>query len=99
MTEKQNTGFNSRPVLLLQSIAWYLLGGWFAVSVVLLVMGHHLAPKSSLIGMIIVLATIVSRIIVMAEQFRRAHLHRFALLSYLLLVILIMIAIEKLVTR
>ena len=97
MIKKHDTGFNSRPVVLLQSIAWYILAIWFAVSVMLLVVGNQLAPTLSLIGLLIVLATIVTRIIVMAEQFRRAQLHRFALLSYLLLLILIIISLERLI--
>lgn len=99
MTEKHNTGFNSKPVLLLQSIAWYLLGGWFVVNVFVVALGHQVAPTMSFIGLLIVLATIVTRIIVMAEQFRRARLYRFSLLSYLLLLILIITSLERLMTR
>lgn len=98
MTEKHNTGFNSKPILLLQSIAWYLLGGWFAVTVTFLAIGNQVAPTLSFIGLLIILATIVTRIIVMAEQFRRARLYRFALLSYLLLLILIITSIVRLIT-
>jgi len=95
MNVKHNTGFSSKPVVLLQSVAWYLLGFWFALSAVLLAIGYKSATTISLIGILIVLATIVGRILFMAELFRRAKLYRLAVLCYLLLLILIATSIAK----
>lgn len=99
MTEKNDTGFHYRSVVKLQSLAWYILAIWFALTSVLFALGVSFVETLSLVGLLIVLTVIFSRIVIMAEQFRRARLYRISLLCYLLLFILVVTTLERLLTQ
>lgn len=86
---------NSRLLTVVQISLWYLLAGWFAVVVALMAAGFSIGTKLAAIGLLVVLISAPLRILVMAEQFRRARMTRYAWLSCLLLFMLAATAIIR----
>lgn len=87
--------FDVQPMRLFQSVLWKLLALWFGLVVTLYFLHEGWAEDAATAGLAFLLVAIPIRVIVMAEQFRRARLHRLALLSYLLLVLLAGTAVVK----
>ncbi len=87
--------FQSKHLIRLQVVSWYLFLGCFVVATVLYALKHPLGDTIAFGGVIIVLIMTIVKILVLAEQFRLARLYRFWLLSYMLLIILLLTILLK----
>ena len=81
--------FNIKSLIRLQRVSWYLIFGCFLLATVLYLLELPIAGRVAFGGLIALLAIILIKIFLLAEQFRAARLYRFWLLSYTLLFILL----------
>lgn len=80
--------FNVGMLVLIQTISWYLVLVFFATLAVLHLLDIEGVFAYGKYGIILILATVLAQLIVMAEQFRLSNLKRFWVMSYLLILIL-----------
>ncbi len=87
--------FRTSVITFLQRWAWYLFAGWFGAVCLLYAGGHPYAGTIARWGVIAILLVIGVKVVVISELFRIARLHRYWLLGYMLLVILLFTVILK----
>jgi len=80
--------FNTDMLIKLQQVVWYLVLVYFAVISALFMLDFQGVFKLAGYGIIFIIATTALKLVVMAEQFRKAGLRRFWGLAYLLILIL-----------
>jgi hypothetical protein len=68
----------------LQRMAWYFFFGYFLVAAGLYVLGVDIARQVTFWGVVLLLGITLSKLVIIAEQFRVAEMRRFRNLSYLL---------------
>lgn len=85
----------TNALIRLQHLAWYLIGIYFALMTVLLFLEIEFTGAAIRAGIILVLTVAVSRLIVIAMQFRAGKLKKFELLSYGLMAMLALIVLAK----
>ena len=92
MTEKY---YNNNALIKVQQFSWYFAFVYFAIVAVLYFIDYANVNVYSIAGVIFVFVVTLLKIFIMAEQFRKAKLYRFWLLSYTLVVILLMIILIR----
>lgn len=80
--------FNTEVLIKLQQAVWYLVLVYFAVISALFLLDFEGVFELAAYGVIFIIATTVLKLVVMAEQFRRAGRRKFWALAYLLIIIL-----------
>ncbi len=93
-----DTYFRIKIVLFVQRLSWLGIVAVFTVASVLYALGISTADLVAAGGMAFLLLMVAAKIVLFAEQFRRARLYRFWLLSYLLIVMLLLTYLIKYVT-
>lgn len=86
---------NMRPLILVQRTLWYVILVWFAAATLFSFLGLHLGKELAFLGIILVLAATLARLIFLSEFFRRAALFRNWLLTFLLAMILFTAVLVK----
>ncbi|MCB2231622.1 hypothetical protein KQH82_12960 [bacterium] len=83
--------FSLRRLGILQVILVILLLSWFVGGAVLTRMGLYpvTLPPAGQIGLIAIIVGTFARLLVLADQFRRARLYRLWLLSYMLILLIL----------
>lgn len=87
--------FRIKSLIRLQRVSWYLIFGCFLLATVLYLLELPIAGRVAFWGLVALLAMILIKIFLLAEQFRAARLYRFWLLSYTLLFILLSTVLVK----
>ena len=88
--------FNSEPLIKLQRYSWYFLLVYFIFAFCIYMLGIDMSVDLGFVGVLIVLAMTLVKLLLMAEQFRKMKLTRFTYIAYLLLVILMITIIVRL---
>jgi uncharacterized membrane protein HdeD (DUF308 family) len=90
-----STGKISSLLTRVQNFWQYLLFGWFLAASLLIALGGSLAESLARIGVLLILAAIVTVLVTLAEQFRRQRKRNWAWMCYLLIAILAATAATK----
>ena len=81
--------FNLQPLIKYQKIVWKAIFLYFLATIVTYFFDSSLAEKLTVGGLIGILIITLLKIVLFIQQFQKAKLFRFALLSYLLIVLLL----------
>ena len=73
----------------LQRMAWYFFFGYFLVAAGLWGLGAGIADQVTFWGVVLLLVLTLSKLVLIAEQFRVAQMRRFQMLSYILALLLL----------
>ncbi len=73
----------------LQRTAWYFFFGYFLIAVCLYALGADIAHRVTFWGVVLLLGVTLSKLVIIAEQFRVAEMRRFQILSYVLALFLL----------
>lgn len=87
--------FNVDFLIKVQQITWYLVICYFALVFALMILSIEAPVDLISYGVVLILAATGVKLIVMAEQFRMSGLKRFWILSYLLVLILVAVVIQR----
>lgn len=92
MTERR---YDTTSLIRLQQISWYVALAYFGILAVLAVIGIDNAVDLARYGVIYVLVITLTKLFIMAHQFRAVNLRKFSFLSYLLVLILVSIVLLR----
>ena len=87
--------FQSKYITWLQQATWYLFLLGFGAATALFYFGYSLAEKIGYWGIVLILVSTSTIIVIIGEQFRKTRLFRFWLLCYMLIIILFSVIITK----
>ena len=73
----------------LQRMAWYIFFAYFLVAACLHLLVADIAYRVTFWGVILLLGVTLSKLVIIAEQFRAAEMRRFQILSYVLALLLL----------
>ncbi|UCG61731.1 MAG: hypothetical protein JSV52_00125 [Candidatus Zixiibacteriota bacterium] len=87
--------FNVELLIKVQRVTWYLVLIYFAVVYALFLLDFAGASDLVAYGIVLILAATAAKLVVMAEQFRKAGLLRFSILAYVLVLMLAAIVVQR----
>ncbi len=87
--------FNVAVLIKVQRVTWYLVLVYFAFVYALFLLDFPNAFELVAYGVVLILVATAAKLVIMAEQFRKAGLIRFWVLGYLLVLILIGVVVQK----